>query len=221
MLFRSNRIINRLGLIHPFELAEEDGCSLADLASAFVIAERLFDLRTLWDDIEKAKLSETARLALFDRVASAVRAQMADILRAVPAGTLPADGMEMLANGVANLAAHVDSLLIDEAKHQCDGIVASLVEKGAAKALALRVAALFKLDGAVGLSHLARQLKIDEIALTRAFVHLGHEVGIDWVQAAAARMEPSDPWEWLLISGVAREDRKSTRLNSSPPMYLV
>ncbi|MGK2911822.1 MAG: NAD-glutamate dehydrogenase domain-containing protein, partial [Sphingobium sp.] len=41
----ANRIINRLGLIHPFELAEEEGCSLADLANAFVIAERLYDVR--------------------------------------------------------------------------------------------------------------------------------------------------------------------------------
>src|SRR3546814_8836724 len=65
----ANRIVNRLGLIHPFELAEEEGCSLADLASAFLIAERLYDIRGLWEDIDAAEMSEAARLALFGDIA--------------------------------------------------------------------------------------------------------------------------------------------------------
>ncbi|HEX8556428.1 MAG TPA: NAD-glutamate dehydrogenase domain-containing protein, partial [Sphingomonas sp.] len=40
----SNRIVNRLGILHPFELAEEEGTALADIAAMFVVAERLFDL---------------------------------------------------------------------------------------------------------------------------------------------------------------------------------
>src|SRR5690606_23682695 len=32
----ANRIINRMGVVHPFELVEEEGCSLADVAAAFV-----------------------------------------------------------------------------------------------------------------------------------------------------------------------------------------
>jgi glutamate dehydrogenase len=48
--------------------------------------------------------------------------------------------------------------------------------------------------------------------LTRAFTHLGEAVGIDWVQSAAARMQPTDPWERLLISGVAR-DMQQVRLD--------
>src|SRR3546814_7983733 len=74
-----------------------------------------------------------------------------------------------------------------------------------ASELTRRAAGLFKLDGAVGIAALAGRLSVDEVALTRAFTHLGEAVGIDWVQSTAARMAPSDPWERLLISGVARE----------------
>jgi glutamate dehydrogenase len=55
-------------------------------------------------------------------------------------------------------------------------------------------------------------MSVDEVALTRAFTHLGEAVGIDWVQSAAARMAPTDPWERLLISGVAR-DMQQVRLD--------
>jgi glutamate dehydrogenase len=38
----ANRIINRLGVLHPFELAEEEGAAMRDIAAMFVVAERLF-----------------------------------------------------------------------------------------------------------------------------------------------------------------------------------
>ncbi|MDX3911338.1 MAG: NAD-glutamate dehydrogenase [Sphingobium sp.] len=208
----ANRIVNRLGLIHPFELAEEEGCSLADLASAFVIAERLFDVRRLWDDIDAATMTEDARLALLGNVASGMRAQIADILRSLPAGTLPQAGVDALAPGIGKLAAKVDALLTHEAVRRSGAVADNLATLGAPENLVARASALFKLDGAVGLARLAAELKVDEITITQAFTHLGEAVGIDWVQSAAARMEPSDPWERLLISGVAR-DMQQVRLD--------
>ncbi|MEJ7927417.1 NAD-glutamate dehydrogenase domain-containing protein [Sphingobium sp. AN641] len=201
----ANRIVNRLGLIHPFELAEEEGCSLADLASAFLIAESLYDVRTLWDDIDAAQMSEDARLALFADIATGMRAHIADLLRSLPAGTLPGEGYARLADGVGKLAAEVDDLLTCEACERTAAISARLLSLGAPDQLVKRAAALFKLDGAVGLASLAGTLGIKETDLTRAFTHLGEAIGIDWVQSMAARMDPSDPWERLLMSGVARD----------------
>ena len=208
----ANRIVNRLGLIHPFELAEEEGCSLADLANAFLIAERLYDIRALWADIDAAQMSEGARLALFGEVANGMRAQIADILRGLPAGTLPGAGHAMLARGVGELARQVDNLLTSEALRRTNAVTDRLLDLGAPEKLVHRTAGLAKLDGAVGIAALAGRLDIDEVALTRAFTHLGEAIGIDWVQSTAARMAPSDPWERLLISGVAR-DMQQVRLD--------
>jgi glutamate dehydrogenase len=208
----ANRIVNRLGIIHPFELAEEEGCSLADLTSAFVIAERLYGIRALWQEIDETAMSEAARLALFGNIASGMRAQIADMLRSLPAGTLPAAGVVALSPGVGKLGSQVDSLLTEEVSRRTTAVVEELTALGAPEPLAQRVAYLFKMDGAVGLANLALKLKVDEVEITRAFTHLGEAVGIDWVQSAAARMEPSDPWERLLISGVAR-DMQQVRLD--------
>jgi glutamate dehydrogenase len=70
----ANRVINRLGFIHPFELAEEEGVSLADVASAFLAAERLFAMGPVWDAIESGQMEEPARILLFERAAQAMRA---------------------------------------------------------------------------------------------------------------------------------------------------
>ena len=34
---------------------------------------------------------------------------------------------------------------------------------------------------------------------------LGERLGLDWAQATAARLSPSDPWERLLVGGLARD----------------
>jgi glutamate dehydrogenase len=201
----ANRIINRLGLIHPFELQEEEGCSLADLASAFVIAERLNDAGSLWDGISAASMPEDARLALLNTIASAMRSQMADIVRALPVGTLPGDGEASLREGIARLPADMENMLSADARQRADQLNNRLITLGAPANLADGAIALVWREGRTGLSHLATRLGKDGAAVTHAYMRIGEAVGIDWLQSAASRMEPSDPWERLLIAGILRD----------------
>src|SRR5690606_41028722 len=67
------------------------------------------------------------------------------------------------------------------------------------------VAQLFAVDGAIGLARLAKDTGIAPLPLTRAFTDLGERLGLDWSQQKASVMVPSDPWERLLVAGVARD----------------
>jgi glutamate dehydrogenase len=201
----ANRLINRLGLIHPFELAEEEGASLGDIAASFVIVERLYDLGSLWDAIDAADVTEGARLMLFEQVAMEARAQMADLLRNAIAGRSVGDTVAALTPGVSRLAAQVDGLLQDETRAQASDFARRLAEAGAPAKLVDKVVRLAEMDGAIGLAALGNRTGTDELALTRAFVTLGAALGLDWAQGVAMRQSPTDPWERLLISGLARD----------------
>ncbi len=96
-------------------------------------------------------------------------------------------------------------MLRDEAKAQSARVVAALEEAGAPADLAARVVRVSELDGAVGLADLGQRLSLDETRLTHAFTRLGQALGLDWAQGQAARISPSDPWERLLIAGLARD----------------
>jgi len=61
------------------------------------------------------------------------------------------------------------------------------------------------MDGAIGLAALARDSAIAPTMLARGFVELGARLGLDWAQSKAAVMSPSDPWERLLVAGLARD----------------
>ncbi|MEQ1497468.1 MAG: NAD-glutamate dehydrogenase domain-containing protein [Novosphingobium sp.] len=201
----TNRMVNRMGLIHPYELAEEEGATLAQVTAAFVAAERLLGMPAIWQAIETTAMSEQARILLFDRAASAVADHMADLLR-VGAGTLaPSKLVAELEAGVGELTRDLDRLLSDEARIHSARMLADLVAAGAPAAEAAMTARLFDLDGVIGLARLALESAVPTRSLTLAFTDLGARLGLDWAQHTAARMSPSDPWERLLVNGLARD----------------
>ncbi|MBH0114243.1 NAD-glutamate dehydrogenase [Novosphingobium sp. YJ-S2-02] len=201
----ANRIVNRLGFVHPFELAEEEGASLGHVAAAFTLAARMFDLDRLWQAIDEAAMPEDARLALFERAAAAVRSHMADLLRAGAGRAAPEQLEARLKPGIALLDANVYELLGERAQGHSQALIETLTAQGAPEAEAAMVGRLFDLDGAVGLADLASTAQIDPCRLVGVFIKLGAGLGLDWAQACAAMMNPSDPWERLLVAGLARD----------------
>ena len=201
----ANRIVNRLGIVHPFELAEEEGADLAHVAAAFALAEQLFGLDALWGQLETVPMPETARVTLFDRVAIAVRGHMADLLRAgtgqVPSSMLAA----RLQAGIAALSTDTIDLLGERTLAYSLSFRASLRELGAPETVVADVANLFDLDGAVGIADLSADTGIAPREMVAAFTRIGAGLGLDWAQASAATMSPIDPWERLLVAGLARD----------------
>ncbi len=201
----ANRMVNRLGLLHPFELAEEEGCSLADVAAAFAIAERIYDLPKLWQSLDTAEMAESTRLMLFNQTAVETRAQMADIIRNAHEGRDVGAATALYAPVVDKLSAVLDSLLPDDIRAQTIGFGKRLVDAGAPRKIADRLVRMAQLDGAIGLAALSAEQKADITTLTQAFTAVGDALGIGWAQGAAMQMDPHDPWERLLVAGLARD----------------
>ena len=117
----------------------------------------------------------------------------------------PGELIARLKPGIAGLDRQTKKLLKEEARAQSGRIAAKLEEAGAPHDLVTKIVRIFELDGAVGLADLGQRRGIDETELTHAFTHLGQELGLDWAQAVAARIVAGDPWERLLIAGLARD----------------
>ncbi|MFZ1368206.1 NAD-glutamate dehydrogenase [Sphingorhabdus sp.] len=201
----ANRMINRLGMLHPFELAEEEGCTLGVVAEAFAIAERLFDLKALWAEIDAAKVDEAARIMLFQQVAVETRAHMADMIRNGREGRSVGEAVASYLPVIEQLSGARKKLLTPEVSAQTEGYGDRLTAAGVPAKLADKLVRIAQLDGAIGLSALATDSKADAVALTAAFVALGDALGLGWAQNAAMQMDPHDPWERLLVAGLARD----------------
>ncbi len=201
----ANRIINRMGPVHPFELAEEEGVGPGRIAEAFVIAEQLYAVPALWAEIDTAEMGEAARLMLFEQVAIEMRAHMADILRNAVEKRSNDRAIAAYAPVIKQLSARRADLLPPEGKRQTEAYGARLMAAGAPKDITAKLVRLAQLDGAIGLAALAGRSGSDVVALTMAFTALGEVLGIDWAQGIAMQLDPEDPWERLLAAGIARD----------------
>ena len=200
----TNELVNRGGLGLTFELAEELGVGLDDVAAAFVAARDLFDFRNLWVAIDGAAIPGPAQLDLHVAAIAALRTQMADIIRCAP-GQQPATVVGRLRPGIDRLAASLDTVLRPEPRAQLDRYRAGLVTSGAPDAIITSLVRIEALDGAVGVSLLARDIGADEAATAVAYSALGEATGLDWAKGAAVGLDPADPWERLLKAGLVRD----------------
>ena len=201
----ANRIVNRLGIIAPFALTEEEGAAFGQAAAAFIAAERLFDMPSLWAELDALDAPEEVRLALFERAAGGLVLHIADLLRCTSAEMSPGEIVDKLKPGLDKLDAAVDDLLRPEPRAEASGLRAELAELGAPEAITDRIVRLFELNGGVGLAVLGQRLGVDEVVLTRAYTQLGEALGLDWAQNAANHFAAKDQWERLLTAGLARD----------------
>ncbi|MFC4291557.1 NAD-glutamate dehydrogenase [Sphingorhabdus arenilitoris] len=201
----ANRMINRLGMLHPFELAEEEGCTLGEVARAFTLADRLFGISAIWEAVDNCKMEEAARLTLLRELATEVRAQMADIIRNASNKRSIGDTLAIYQPVVGQLSNARAQLLSTDAKNITEAFGKRLTDSGVPSKIAGQIMRLAQMDGAIGLTALACEQGGDPIRITQAFTALGNALGLGWAQGAAMQMDPKDPWERLLVAGLARD----------------
>jgi glutamate dehydrogenase len=201
----ANRLVNRLGPGVAFDLTEEEGASLQQVAVAFLVAERLLDLDKLWSEIEEDSLPETVRIELFSIAAASVRSHLSDVLRSAGGETKVEVLCKLLEPGVRKISAAATKLIRAEVRDEAIARRDRLIALGASEDIVKGLVRLYELDGVVGLAALAARRKTDELALTRAYTRLGEALSLDWAQQQVARFVPTSQWERLLIAGLARD----------------
>ena len=208
----ANQIVNRGGIPLAFELAEELGASLAQVAGAFVAARELFYLRTIWRAIDASTASATVQIALHAHAIDGLRTQMGDLMRGTDSGFTPSAVVSRLMPGIERIDTQINDLLRPEPRAQIERFAQMLAKGGAPDDIASMLVRLETLDGAVGVARLATDLGVSEREAVDAYTLLGEALGLDWAKGAAAQIHPADPWERLLVAGLVR-DFESLRLD--------
>ena len=201
----ANRLVNRLGPGVAFDLTEEEGASLQQVAAAFLVAERLLDLDKMWAEIEQDNLPETVRIELFSIAAASVRSHLSDIIRAAGGETGVHELCTLLEPGVRKISAAATKLIRSEVRNEAVARRERLIALGASDDIVRLLVRLYELDGVSGIAALAARNKLDELEVTRAYTRLGEALGLDWAQQQVARFVPADQWERLLTAGLARD----------------
>jgi glutamate dehydrogenase len=198
----ANDLVNRTGITFPRELAARTGRGVGDVARAYIIVRKIFDLDTLWAEINALDNKVPAQLQL-DMAHTAL-----GLVERVTAWFLASSRLDIKAQveanrpGVALLAEHVGELIPDSERDVLARQIAAFVEKGAPRELALRVSRLNFLRSSVDIVHLAKTARRELLEAGQRFFAIGARFKLDALRAAARRVFAETQWQKLAISAL-------------------
>ncbi len=193
----ANDLVNRTGITFVREVGARAGRGPGDVARAYMIVRQIFDLDTLWADIN----------ALDNRVPAAVQIELfRAALRLVERVTLwflmsaKLDIKAQAASfrpGVAALADHLSDLLPETHRVELQRRAAVFVSQGVPPSLAQRVARLDFLLSAVDIVRLATANAKEVVETGRRFFAIGSRFKLDALRVATRKLAADTQWQKL------------------------
>ncbi len=201
----ANAIVNRGGITLAYDLAEEAGREIADVASAFVLTREAYDMRSLWRLIDSYdyQIPAAVQTALHLEAARALRLHMEDVLRY--ASRLIGTDTSWLRGGISSLRSQLMALLADAPREEYRAHQQQLLALGAPGDVAEQIAQLAAMDGGVGVVLIAHDFQVEPTEVARAYGLLGEALMLGWAHSAAKTLAPADPWERLLAASVVSD----------------
>jgi glutamate dehydrogenase len=200
----TNSLVNRMGATFVPRAQEDTGAQPAQIARAYTAAREIFDMRTLWAQIE----------ALDTRVAARVQYGMAfqtsRLLRHMTYWLLTHRRRELrvdeavseFRSGVRQLEAQIEHVLSGLERERFEKTRREHLEAGVPAGLAARVASLEAHNAALDLVEIAATHESSVVEAARIYFGVGTRVGLDWLREKVEELPVEGPWQAIARSGL-------------------
>ncbi len=198
----TNSIINRVGPTFISRLSEETGATVSAISRAYAAVRELFDLRSLWEEIEALDGNTPAELQIRLYLESVEMIERATrwFLRH---GGRPLDisaSVSRYEQGIVTVTAQIEHLLASKAKQRVRGRRKRLVDRGLPRPLASRMANLALMPSACDVARCALEADEPVEDVGRVFFLLGEHLGIDRLRRAAAEVGKLGSWQQAAVN---------------------
>ncbi|MEM1178777.1 MAG: NAD-glutamate dehydrogenase [Acidobacteriota bacterium] len=189
----TNSMVNRMGTTYVNRLVDETGRRVADIARAYTAARDVFELRDLWNLIER--LDNKVAAEMQSRMMQIANGTLADLSRwFLRHGGHPFNLGEVVRryqDGMVVVAAQLEDLLAPNAKGKVRRRFKRLVDKGVPEDVASRIATMDLLPSACDVARSAAEAGGDVERMGRIYFTLGERLGFDRFRRAAEQL-PND-----------------------------
>lgn len=199
-----NSIVNRAGVTFVSTIAEETGCSTAEVVRAFVVARAAFDLRAFWQSLEaldnKVPADVQTRIQLDGR--DLIRRATIWFLRNVPQPMDIGAVIEAYRPGITQLRSEIHLHLSAFEAEAHAGRLEGLLEEGVPEDIARVAAGLQPMGGAADMVMVSRFCERGISDVAAAFFRIGAELRLDWLCSAAETYIVDGHWERLATNAM-------------------
>jgi len=202
----TNSIVNRMGPTFVARTQQDTGADAAAIARAYSIARESFDVRELWQSVER----------LDNRVAAGVQYAMLQdtigLIRQVTYWLIQRHrnelGIEMqverLRPHVRELATLLPQRLHGHDRQASEAREAELVAAGVPQALSRQIAACYALQCAPDIVEIARTRRMSVESAAMAYFGVGADFRLDWLRARIETLDTAGHWH-AVARGSLRE----------------
>ena len=203
----TNTVLNRTGATFVNFIAAEAGGATADVIRAFTLAREIFDLETLWDQLDALDYKVGAKLQL-DLLAKLIAiAQRASrwMLRVRAEGSDLPTLIQRYQPAAREMRANLSSWLPATAQTSWQQATDVLVQSGVDATLAQNLTALEFIFPALDLVDLAQSANTNLEQAARAYFEIDAELGLTQWRAQINRLPTDTLWQ-TQARGSARDD---------------
>ncbi len=195
-----NDIVNRGGIQ---AIKEETGASGAEIARAAIITSEVFELDSLWDQIESLdyKASATIQMLMLMDVEEFARRQTIWFLNNTDSRLPILDIINNYKPGIIKLF-KMNTVAENSSDETFMNKTHMYTEQHVDQDLAQHIASLDIKTAACDLVQVAKELNIDVTDIAKAYFMLGNKLGFDWLRNQAELVETSDHWDRLAVNSI-------------------
>ena len=210
----TNQLINRMGPSFPLRMAEQSGASYPEVARAFLITRRVFDLTGLWSEVEalEGELPAPVIYDLLGALRQLGRRATLWVLRNRPENPPIGATAEPLHATVTALADGLSDCIDAAANERMGNESRALEERGVPEALARRIAALPYLVPGLDIAELATGHGVEATTVGRLYFRLGSHLGLDWLRDRIAELPAEAFWERMARNALRDDTARLHRM---------
>ena len=206
----ANEIVNRAGITFIFRLREETGTGPADITRAYMIARQVFDMLTVWSQVEALDNIVAAKVQIDLLLEGRKLVERASrwFLRNRPQPLYVDDNIAYFAQGVRAVARVIPELIPEDARTQMQERVAQLVAANVPEELARRVAIYNELFAALDIVEVAKSEQMSVEDVSAVYYLLGEQLDLHWMRDQIIALPRENRWQ-ALARAALRDDLQS------------
>ncbi len=195
----TNRIVDHVGPGFGFRVREEVGADIAGLTRAYVSISEVFDVDTLWQEIEAldTKVAASVQMELMLMVTDLVRSTVIWLLRHHEQGVGIQAQIDYYKDGVRELASGMPQPLTSTDRLALNQQVKRLTNAGVPRELAQRVGILAPMASSLDVVKVARHSGHDILLVASVYFNLGKELQFHWLREQIGVLQIQTHWHDL------------------------
>lgn len=199
--FVANSIVNRMGTTFFNRMKQETGMKGCDVARAYTVVRDSFNLRDIWESIEKlgTSVSLETSMDLYTEVSNLVEKASGWFLRNSPQPLNTANLVGIYKPAVKELSGHLDKIINKLVRETRDKKLAKYIANNVPKQLAEQIANLEALASACDIVSVSQKTKLPLKIVGEVYFDIGMRLDIAGLRNEARGLISDNHWDNLAL----------------------